>query len=101
MKKLLRFITDPQTKQKIPIFESSTKLQQLPARNSIPSHSKSTKDTKDTKVTFRIDKENQFPQWYERILTITPIVDTRYPVKGMMVWQPYGYKALKLMLRLN
>ena len=53
-----------------------------------------------TKVTFDIDKSGDFPEWYEEIVKVAGIVDNRYPVKGMIVWKPYGYKALKLMLRI-
>lgn len=50
------------------------------------------------KVTFSIDKSKDFPDWYDRALSLGDIVDVRYPVKGMMIWRPYGFKALKLML---
>ncbi|MHA1238050.1 MAG: proline--tRNA ligase [Candidatus Odinarchaeia archaeon] len=55
---------------------------------------------KASKITFQIDKEKNFSEWYEEILKIADIVDNRYPVKGMLVWKPYGYKALKLMMRI-
>ncbi|EQD30900.1 Prolyl-tRNA synthetase 2 [mine drainage metagenome] len=53
-----------------------------------------------TKTTFSIDKVSNFPEWYDRALDVGDIVDTRYPVKGMYIWKPYGYKALKSMLNI-
>lgn len=49
-----------------------------------------------TKITFGIKKEN-FSEWYDEIMELADIIDKRYPIKGMLVWKPYGYKALKLM----
>ena len=51
-----------------------------------------------SKTTFSIDKVKDFPDWYDRALEIGAVVDTRYPVKGMNVWMPYGYAALKAMM---
>ncbi len=56
------------------------------------------------KYLFDIDKYREFPRWYHEILKKADIVDIRYPVKGMIVWRPYGFKALrniqKIMIRL-
>ncbi|MGC8651998.1 MAG: proline--tRNA ligase [Candidatus Micrarchaeia archaeon] len=57
-------------------------------------------NTDSTKITFSINKESDFPEWFDRALDVGDIVDTRYPVKGMYVWKPYGYKALKIMLNI-
>jgi len=46
------------------------------------------------------DKYKRFSEWYEKITEEAEIVDKRYPVKGMLVWKPYGYKALKLTMRI-
>jgi prolyl-tRNA synthetase len=51
-----------------------------------------------TKITFSINKVKDFPDWYDRALEVSDFVDTRYPVKGMYIWKPYGYRTLKLML---
>ena len=51
-----------------------------------------------TKTTFSIDKVKNFPDWYDRALEVGDIVDARYPVKGMYIWKPYGFKALKSMM---
>lgn len=44
-------------------------------------------------------EKKKFSEWYDRILAYAEILDDRYPLKGVFVWRPYGYKALKLMLR--
>ncbi len=54
--------------------------------------------SKKGKVTFSIDKNKDFPDWYDKAVEVGDIVDNRYPVKGMYIWKPYGYKALSLML---
>lgn len=43
-----------------------------------------------------IDKYKNFMEWYHAVLREADIVDIRYPVKGMIVWRPYGLKALRL-----
>ncbi|MCY0868446.1 MAG: proline--tRNA ligase [Desulfurococcus sp.] len=47
-----------------------------------------------------IDKYSDFPEWYKRVLWEAEIVDSRYPVKGMYVWRPYGLKALRLIQKI-
>lgn len=42
-----------------------------------------------------IDKYENFDEWYHSVLREADIVDIRYPVKGMIVWKPYGLKALR------
>jgi prolyl-tRNA synthetase len=46
-----------------------------------------------------IDKYLDFDDWYHDALREADIVDIRYPVKGMIVWKPYGLKALRLTQR--
>lgn len=58
--------------------------------------SKSNAESK--KTTFSISKVDNFPDWYDRALDVGDMVDSRYSIKGMYVWKPYGYKALKFML---
>jgi prolyl-tRNA synthetase len=41
-----------------------------------------------------------FTEWFERVLAEAELVDTRYPVKGMYVWLPYGMKLRGLVLRI-
>ncbi|MET1159942.1 MAG: proline--tRNA ligase [Thermoprotei archaeon] len=42
------------------------------------------------------NKYEDFAKWYHEVLKHGDIVDIRYPVKGMIVWKPYGLKALRL-----
>ncbi|MHC1635683.1 MAG: proline--tRNA ligase [Candidatus Methanospirareceae archaeon] len=42
------------------------------------------------------EKESNFSEWYNEILSSAEIMDVRYPVKGVYVWYPYGYKIRKL-----
>ena len=51
-----------------------------------------------TKVTFSIDKIKNFSEWYDRALDVGDIIDARYPVKGMYIWRPYGFRALREMM---
>jgi prolyl-tRNA synthetase len=55
-------------------------------------------ESSSAKVTFSIDKTKNFPDWYDRALNIGDMVDARYPVKGMYIWRPYGFKALRRMM---
>jgi len=41
-------------------------------------------------------KEEDFSEWYNEIVELAGITDKRYPVKGMNVWTPYGWKAMLL-----
>jgi len=36
-----------------------------------------------------------FSQWFHSILEEAAIIDSRYPIKGMSVWLPYGFKLRK------
>ncbi len=40
-------------------------------------------------------KEN-FSEWYQEVLASAEVVDNRYPVKGMLVWRPFGFQIRKL-----
>ena len=40
-------------------------------------------------------KEN-FKEWYPFIVETAELVDKRYPIKGMDVWRPYGWKTMRL-----
>ncbi len=57
------------------------------------------KKKEEAKYLFNVPKSD-FSRWYEEILEKADIIDKRYPVKGMLVWKPYGFKALKLMRRI-
>jgi prolyl-tRNA synthetase len=43
-----------------------------------------------------IQKEGNFSEWYGEILRRAEILDVRYPVKGVYVWYPFGYKLRNL-----
>jgi prolyl-tRNA synthetase len=45
-----------------------------------------------------LPKAGNFSQWYSEILTRerAEIMDVRYPVKGLYVWYPYGWKLRSL-----
>ena len=42
--------------------------------------------------------KNNFSEWYNEILEKAEILDIRYPVKGLYVWFPYGFKLRKHVL---
>lgn len=41
-------------------------------------------------------KIDDFNAWYPFIVEAAELVDKRYPIKGMDVWRPYGWRAMKL-----
>jgi prolyl-tRNA synthetase len=41
-------------------------------------------------------KKEDFNSWYPFIVEAADLVDKRYPIKGMDVWRPYGWKAMRL-----
>jgi len=41
-------------------------------------------------------KQDQFNEWYPFIVEAAELVDKRYPIKGMDVWKPYGWKTMRL-----
>ena len=41
-----------------------------------------------------------FGKWFRKVLTDAEIIDQRYPIKGMTVWLPYGFKIRGKMLEL-
>ena len=43
-----------------------------------------------------MQKEDNFSEWYSEILKRAEILDVRYPVKGVYIWYPYGYKLRNL-----
>ncbi|MEM0004408.1 MAG: proline--tRNA ligase [Desulfurococcaceae archaeon] len=53
-----------------------------------------------SRKTIGIDKYADFDDWYQAVLREADVVDIRYPVKGMIVWRPYGLKALRLAQRI-
>jgi prolyl-tRNA synthetase len=43
-----------------------------------------------------IPSKNNFKEWYPFIVEAAELVDKRYPIKGMDVWRPYGWKTMRL-----
>lgn len=41
-------------------------------------------------------KVDDFNAWYPFIVEAAELVDKRYPIKGMDVWRPYGWKTMRL-----
>jgi prolyl-tRNA synthetase len=41
-------------------------------------------------------KKDEFAAWYPFIVEASELVDKRYPIKGMDVWRPYGWKTMRL-----
>jgi len=39
------------------------------------------------------DKRTDFIEWYLAVVELAGLSDKRYPVKGMNVWTPYGFRA--------
>lgn len=41
-----------------------------------------------------MDRTN-FSEWYNDVIEKAELSDKRYPIKGMNVWKPYGWKAMR------
>ena len=41
-------------------------------------------------------KSEDFNAWYPFMVEAAELVDKRYPIKGMDVWRPYGWKTMRL-----
>jgi prolyl-tRNA synthetase len=42
----------------------------------------------------KIKKTEDFNEWYNEIVELADLCDKRYPIKGMNVWKPYGWKLM-------
>ena len=40
--------------------------------------------------------KNNFSEWYNDVIKFAGLCDKRYPIKGMNVWTPYGWKIMRL-----
>ncbi|MFP4197640.1 MAG: proline--tRNA ligase [Methanomassiliicoccales archaeon] len=40
-------------------------------------------------------KEEDFSDWYNEIVERASLTDKRYPIKGMNVWTPYGWRIMR------
>ena len=39
-------------------------------------------------------KDEDFNEWYNEIVELADLCDKRYPIKGMNVWRPFGWKLM-------
>ena len=47
----------------------------------------------ESKMKIKLNKAN-FNEWYPDVIELANLSDKRYPVKGMNVWTPYGWKLM-------
>ena len=52
------------------------------------------------KVTFNIDKDKNFSDWFTEIIKTAELADIRYNVKGFLVFQPWSVLAMEAMYAL-
>ncbi|MCL2143776.1 MAG: proline--tRNA ligase [Methanomassiliicoccaceae archaeon] len=43
-----------------------------------------------------MEKDTNFSEWYNDIVEKAGLSDKRYPIKGMNVWTPYGWKIMRI-----
>ena len=48
----------------------------------------------------RVKKSEDFNEWYNEIVELADLCDKRYPIKGMNIWRPYGWKLMNNVDRL-
>ncbi len=51
----------------------------------------------EEKITFNIDKDKNFSEWYTEIVQKAELADLRYNVKGFLVFQPWSVLAMEKM----
>jgi prolyl-tRNA synthetase len=42
----------------------------------------------------KVKKSDDFNEWYNEIVELADLCDKRYPIKGMNVWRPFGWKLM-------
>ena len=42
----------------------------------------------------KVKKTEDFNEWYNEIVELSDLCDKRYPIKGMNIWKPYGWKVM-------
>ncbi|MBI2529518.1 MAG: proline--tRNA ligase [Candidatus Diapherotrites archaeon] len=52
---------------------------------------------KEEKITFNIDKDRNFSEWFTEIIKVAELADMRYNVKGFVVFQPWSVLAMEAM----
>jgi hypothetical protein len=48
----------------------------------------------------KVKKSEDFNEWYNEIVELADLCDKRYPIKGMNIWRPYGWKVMNHIDRL-
>jgi prolyl-tRNA synthetase len=49
----------------------------------------------------KVKKSEDFNEWYNEIVELADLCDKRYPIKGMNIWRPYGWKLMNHVDRLT
>jgi len=57
------------------------------------------KEESKEKITFNIDKDKDFSNWYTEIVKRAELADIRYGVKGFLVFQPWSVLAMEKMYK--
>ncbi|MDO8537888.1 MAG: proline--tRNA ligase [archaeon] len=58
-------------------------------------------EQKNEKVTFNIDKEKNFSEWFQEIVPKAELADIRYNVKGFIVYQPWSVISMEKIYQLT
>ena len=53
------------------------------------------------KITFNIDKNKDFSEWYTEIVKKAELADIRYNVKGFVVFQPWSVLTMEKMFKVK
>jgi len=56
-------------------------------------------DISDKKITFNIDKNKDFSDWYTEIIQKAELADLRYNIKGFLVFQPWSVLSMEKMFK--
>ncbi|HID26088.1 MAG TPA: proline--tRNA ligase [Thermoplasmata archaeon] len=43
----------------------------------------------------KVKKEEDFNEWYNEVVELADLCDKRYPIKGMNVWRPHGWRIMR------
>ena len=52
------------------------------------------------KVTFSVDRDRDFSEWYNTIIRQAELIDDRFNIKGMVVYRPYAMRITKAIYKL-
>jgi prolyl-tRNA synthetase len=64
-----------------------------------PKEKQKEKQEKKDKITFNIDKQKNFSDWYTEIVQKAELGDIRYNVKGFIVFQPWSVLSMERMYK--